>query len=362
MQKNKYIEHNMVIRVNAMKRIASLMLVGLIVFAGFVSLLSPMSINTNAQSPTTRSTVTLPFYDSFEDIPNGDYPSEHGWYMLWGGASTPYVTTGNAYNGNKYLVLDGDPGWIRCDGVNLSLHGVSALTYEFAVKIPSYSSSSGWVGFFVRLSSATSTMYNSVRFGHDHYIYVRGSEGTGTNTNIIWSKDVWYHVRVVINYNSQLMDVYLNGNKIASGIQAATPDVSSIFAIATTNYEGSGSGIVYYDAIKIYASGNTSNTLSGNGGNPLSQYWWLFVIIAIAIIGVIAAVLLLRKPPQQYPPPQQMQPPPYQQTGYPPPPPPQSMGMITVTCPYCGFTSQVPESMRGQWVQCPNCGNQFRVP
>ena len=134
------------------------------------------------------------------------------------------------------------------------------------------------------------------------------------------------------------------------------------------------------------------NTSPNGPGNS-----WLWIVLGAVIAAVVLIVLILMKkkstksqpqsyygyppqypqqPPQQgqHPPPQQTLPPPYQQTGYPPPPPPpgefankpqpppQTTGMITVTCPYCGFVLQIPENMRGQWIQCPKCGNQFQVP
>ncbi len=34
---------------------------------------------------------------------------------------------------------------------------------------------------------------------------------------------------------------------------------------------------------------------------------------------------------------------------------------ITVSCPYCGFTSTMPPTARGKWVRCPQCGNVFEV-
>jgi len=35
--------------------------------------------------------------------------------------------------------------------------------------------------------------------------------------------------------------------------------------------------------------------------------------------------------------------------------------MIAITCPHCGYTGEVPESMLGQDVACPNCGEVFKI-
>ncbi len=183
-------------------------------------------------------------------------------------------------------------------------------------------------------------------------------------------------------------------NKTTSIPQGTEENVSFIwYAANTSSYNG-------IENLAREMQRETPPTTSHQNTSPNGpDNSWLWIVLGAVIAAVVLIVLILMKkkstksqpqsyygyppqypqqPPQQVqqPPPQQTQPPQYQQTGYPPPPPPssqggfvnktqtpsQSMGMITVTCPVCGFTSQMPESMRGQLVQCPKCGNQFQVP
>ncbi len=219
----------------------------------------------------------------------------------------------------------------------------------------------------------------------------------------------WYQIIVTFSQTEiyeGTAKLYINGKLIVSEILMDRIDTTTnplIIGYKSDTAGGHFNGII--DEVRIYNRALSPQEVkelyeqysNNQGGNGLVYLWLIIAGAVIAAVIAIAVVMLKRKGgksqpqssyyghPPQYPqhppqqvqqsPPQQTQPPQYQQTGYPPPPPssqggfmnkpqpppPQSMGMITVTCPYCGFTLQMPENMRGQWVQCPKCGNRFQV-
>lgn len=190
------------------------------------------------------------FADNFELYLAEEYPFFSGWYEIWpgSGSESTYVESGIAHNGDKSFRLSGLAEWVRTDGVELGLADVNQLTYEYAVMIPSGSSTGSLVGFFVQVNPNLGEVYNGVLFNYeDNLIYVRGivPESTGYS----WTQDTWYSVKVVLDYDNLLMDVWLGNDQIASDIQAATLETSNIFAVATVY---GADGVVYYDDIKIY--------------------------------------------------------------------------------------------------------------
>lgn len=192
----------------------------------------------------------LIFADDFECYSAGEYPYINGWHEFWVGADSEstYVVSGISHNGDKSFKLNGLSSWPRTDGVELSLTGFNQLTYEFAVMIPSNSSTGALVGFFVKVSPTLGEIFNGVLFDYeDGLIHVRGVEPV--NTGYSWKKNTWHLIKVVLDYDNLLMNVWLDNVQIASNIEAATRDTSNIFAVAT---EYGASGIVYYDDIEIY--------------------------------------------------------------------------------------------------------------
>ncbi len=190
------------------------------------------------------------FADDFETYSAGEYPSASGWFEIWAGtdSGSTYIASDIAYSGNKSFKLNGSAPWVRTDGVDLQLTEVHRLTYEFAVMIPASSGTGAILGFFVLLNPSTGTVYNGVLFDfEDGLVYVRGI--AEASTGYAWSPDIWYSVRVMLNYDSLSMNVWLNNDQIASNVAAASIGTSNTFAIAT---EYGGGGVVYYDDILIY--------------------------------------------------------------------------------------------------------------
>ncbi len=259
---------------------------------------------------------------------------------------------------------------------------------------------------YEKIGESTETNYNdtSVVEGRTYHYYVIGKNANGIEgdksenlkVNLVFPPTSPQNLnagykdgKVILSWDKPTDDggVGIDGYTIYRSEDGVNYKKIGVTAGDTTKYydEKVDNGKTYYyyiTATNRVGESEKSNIAKISTPNPFPWLWIILgLIIAAIVIGV--ALLMARKkkrtpastiPPQQVqqPPPQQTQPPQYQQTGYPPPssqggfvnktqPPLQTTGMITVTCPYCGFTSQMPENMRGQWVQCPKCGNRFQV-
>ena len=197
----------------------------------------------------------LSYSDGFESYADGEYPTSGGWYELWSGtgAGGTYVVDNMAHSGNNSFMLSGYPNWTRTDGVTIDLAGVSALTYEVAVMVPSISATGAMIGFFVRISSNESRNYNGLTFdSSDDSVYAKGIPTT--NTGFTWARDTWYLVKVEIDYDDLLMDVWIDGVQVVSDLEAAHQDTSNVFSISTQWLPISGVSVSYFDDIEMYES------------------------------------------------------------------------------------------------------------
>jgi hypothetical protein len=197
----------------------------------------------------------LPFSDGFETYSEDEYPSSGGWYELWSGtgAGGTFVTDAVAYGGDKSFMLSGYPNWTRTDGVTIDLTDVNRLTYEVAVMVPFTSSTGAMIGFFVRISSNESRNYNGLTFdSDDDFVYAKGIPAI--NTGFTWERDTWYMVKVEIDYDDLLMDVWIDGVQVVSDLEAAHQDTSDIFSISTQWMPISGLSVSFFDDIEMYES------------------------------------------------------------------------------------------------------------
>ncbi|HEX7318955.1 MAG TPA: Ig-like domain-containing protein [bacterium] len=205
------------------------------------------------KSETITVTVTigpLDFHDDFESYAFYEYPSARGWYELWSG-NYAWVESGISHGGSMGFVINGFSSWVRADGIDLPLvaRDVRRLVYEYAIMIPSGSAGGANTGFFMFISSSESRDVNFVTFStSDFQIYATGIAGQGTGYT--WAYDTWYAVKVELDYDSLLMDVWLEDTLlIASDLTAAPRDTTQIFALET---QWGNDGTAYFDDIHIY--------------------------------------------------------------------------------------------------------------
>lgn len=187
------------------------------------------------------------FYDDFEYYCVDSYPSQY-WFQIWpGNTESTCVDTTFSYSGIKSFRLCGSSQWVRTDGIELNLKELNRLTYEYALMIPEQCSTGALAGFFVKINPTLGTIYNGVLFDfNDSMVYVRGVDPQATGYN--WKRNLWYNIKVGINYDSLLMDVWINGQKIAENIPAMPKTISDTFALSTQYGAG---GAAYFDKIQL---------------------------------------------------------------------------------------------------------------
>uniref|UniRef100_A0A7V3RHF9 Uncharacterized protein n=1 Tax=candidate division WOR-3 bacterium TaxID=2052148 RepID=A0A7V3RHF9_UNCW3 len=190
------------------------------------------------------------FYDDFEYYNIYDYPSQY-WFQIWPGmVESTYVDTLFSYQGNKSFRICGSSQWVRTDGIELNLTKLNKLSYEYGLMIPENSPAGALAGFFVKISPTLGTIYNGVLFDlNDSMVYVRGLDPQPTDFR--WHHNTWYNIRVSIDYESLLMDVWIDGKMIADNVPSASKETSDTFAISTEYGAG---GAVYFDEIKVLKS------------------------------------------------------------------------------------------------------------
>jgi hypothetical protein len=190
---------------------------------------------------------TLLFADDFELYATGTYPT-CGWYVIWQGNFNTCVEEDSGVSNNHFFRQSGVSDSIRTDAVALDMNGIQGLTYEFRVMIPESSAAGMLAGFYVKIHPYLGTIFNGVQFDNlDHTVEVRGVDPVATGYS--WTCDTWYTVKVSLDYDNRLMDVWIGNTAVAQDVVAASADTSNVFCLSTAfNTEG----FVFYDDVMIY--------------------------------------------------------------------------------------------------------------
>lgn len=221
-----------------------------------IFLITLMLISCDSDRPA-RAEV---FEDDFEYYPAGEYPDPSPWFNVMPGSDSTSIASGIAYSGNQCFRLNGWPNWERVDRIRqfdpYNILKMREFTYQFAVMIHDSSTAGAAAGPSVDIEyeAKKAEGFNCVIFAsEDNYIYVKGV--SRERTNYTWTRNNWYHVKVRIDYNNLSMYVWVNGNEIATGIEAAdTRTFASGFMIATEWRPIPGISIAYFDDIDLFVS------------------------------------------------------------------------------------------------------------
>jgi len=190
---------------------------------------------------------SLVFADNFESYVPGHQLAPI-WRDIWPGVmESTYVSQSLPHAGVKSYRSFGYADYVRTDGIGISIANCQRVAYEYAVLIPGESGNGALVGFFVRIHPQVGEIYNGVLFDPaDHKVYVRGV--LPDTTGFTWTADVWYSVRVMMDFEQAYMDVWLDQQQVAVNIPLADSSMLDTFAIATVyGFDGS----VYYDDVRI---------------------------------------------------------------------------------------------------------------
>jgi len=187
--------------------------------------------------------------DDFESYLPGKYPVEV-WFDIWPGVAldSTYVEKGITHGGAQSFRLRGNDDLVRTDGVEPMFDNVHILTYEVSLMIPADDSTGALFGFFVLLNPSLGAIYNGVWFrSEDGLVYARGVDDV--STGLAWNNDVWYTVRVRLDYDQLSMDAWIDSAQVVFDLPAIPLGWTDTFALATQYGAG---GIVYYDDIRIF--------------------------------------------------------------------------------------------------------------
>ena len=205
--------------------------------------------------PPEIDEADVEFFDDFEQYEVNTYPSDGGWYEEWSGAGA-WVSDQRAHSGKQSFRLAGNASWVRTDALALDLSDVHTLTYSLAVNSSSEGEAGAEIGFFVRTKPNESWAYNSFHFRNDGLIAVKGTgwriggppDLDQGHTDLRWEYDRWYQLKAQIDYETDTVSFWLDGDLLFADLVAAPRDASSIFSIA--NYYGV-YGVAYFDDVSI---------------------------------------------------------------------------------------------------------------
>ncbi len=245
----------------------------MLLFVG-ASVIPRITINVSAAEES------LPFFDNFENIANGVYPSANGWQNMYSGA-TAYVSTAQAYSGSKSFCLHAYPNWARTDFVQIT--PPEKLTYECCVKVMD-STRGAVIGFSVARGSYN-PRFNCINFQNDGKMYFTKDFWDGPYTYIgSYTSNVWYKIKVDLDYTTNKATIYINDVQKASGIDIYSRTFThhqwgsvtlDKFAFALNNFAGGGTSTVYFDDVKIEAEGTSPDTIPPG---KISTFYYHFLL------------------------------------------------------------------------------------
>ena len=221
----------------------------ILLFVG-IGVLPSLTVNVSAAE------VSLPFFDDFENIASGTYPSANGWKNMYSGY-TSYVSTAESYSGSKSFCLKARSNWARTDYVQIS--PPEKLIYECYVKV--MDSSRGTTVGFTIARGAYNPRFNCIQFANNGKIYFRKDVWGAPSTEIqSYSAQTWYKVRVDLDYSDETADVYINDVLKQQGLEIYPRDfnhnkwghvVLNKFSLALNNFAGGETSVVYFDDVKL---------------------------------------------------------------------------------------------------------------
>ncbi|NQE44811.1 hypothetical protein C5S31_02150 [ANME-1 cluster archaeon GoMg2] len=202
--------------------------------------------------------------DNFESYSVGSYLSSP-WYNIWSG-DTAYVSDSYAYSGSKSFYSKGKPNWARTDAVQIEPN--KQIAYEVAVYATAYPTDAH-ISLYNKDISDWGTHYADIRF-LDGKIYARGG---GANGIAEYQTNTWYKVKVEADFDTQKMDVYINGALLGNQLNMGGTSGEALYNTFTLGAEhSSGNSGVYFDDVKIYAEGTAPESLLIDVWTDKSKY------------------------------------------------------------------------------------------
>lgn len=197
------------------------------------------------------------YCDEFDSYDVNSYPSPP-WVNMFSGVSG-YITDEQSHTPNNSFRSESNPMWARWDYITLVLPDY--FTYRAAVYLTA-EGRGGAVGFGFMQPGTTNTgrWGNAVYFANDGMIYF-STQTAGSTPLRSWEPGRWYKIEVVLDYEHNLADVYVNYALLAEDVPT-DPKVlpASVwgveipldqFGLFGQNFSGSGTSVIYYDDVCV---------------------------------------------------------------------------------------------------------------
>ena len=218
-------------------------------------------INVISDRSKAETAPSLFFQNDFEKVTTGQYPSANGWFNVYSGDSAS-VTNEKAFNGTKSFKLIGRPNWSRQDAVTIPL--ASRVIYEVSVCKSENNSDSAFVSLFKDDPNDWGDHNAQVNFGRDGHMRAGGDSNCTVELGS-YIANVWYQIRVDADFNSKIMNVYINGSLVCD----SAPTGEKYYETLSLTDGNSDSGTpTYFDDVKIWIAGGDVTPPPTKGFTP----------------------------------------------------------------------------------------------
>jgi hypothetical protein len=208
--------------------------------------------------PHVNAQESVIFQDDFESYAVGTFPSSGEWQIVWNGLGDQYqvITQAYCHSPTKSLQLTGQDHWSSVTKHDFSSSS-DVIGYEGYIMTTSVPNN-GSIGFFNRPIDTWGRFYATVGFSLGNLV-------SGSTILQSITPYTWYKVRVILDKNTSLYDVWINGALAAQNlVEPNDPHEILSMEVSTGWFTGAP---VYFDDVKVFEA---SETPSPSG---LVGYW-----------------------------------------------------------------------------------------
>ncbi len=192
--------------------------------------------------PKVSATENVIFQDDFESYAAGTFPSSGGWQIVWNGAGDQYqvITSSYSHSGSRSLQLIGQWDWSSVTKKDFSSSS-DVIGYEGCMMTTS-TAADGSIGFFNRPIDTWGRFYAAVGFGN-------GNVACGSTVFQPIAPYTWYKIRVVLDKNTRLFNVWINDALAAQNLVEPNDPHEILSLEVSTGWSGQP---VYFDDVKVF--------------------------------------------------------------------------------------------------------------
>jgi hypothetical protein len=224
----------------------SSVMIFLIVFSSF-TVLAP-----KAQTVQVSGNENVIFQDDFESYAVGTFPSQGGWQIVYNGAGNQYIVVTNScyYSPTKSFQTKGRSGWSCVVKRDFSSNS-SVIGYEGCI-MTTGTDASGSISFSNQYVVTWGRYYAGVGFSGGYIV-------SGSHVFAPISPGSWTKVRVVLDKNTRLYDVWINDTLSAENLVEPN-DPNEILSLQVGT--GWPSTPNYFDDVKVFSVSSLDASIS----------------------------------------------------------------------------------------------------